>query len=58
MNATHEITTANFRFYVRDLHTGENVGFFKSLAEAVRVYPNASINVPDRIKKSCGFAKG
>lgn len=55
MNATHEITTANFRFYVRDLRTGESVGFFKSLAEAVKAYPAALLNVPERIKKSCGF---
>lgn len=58
MDATHEITTANFRFYVRDLHTGESVGFFKSLAEAVKAYPAASLNVPERIKKACGLTNG
>ena len=56
MNATYEITTANFRFYVCDLRTGENVGFFKSLPEAVKAYPSAAINVPEQIKKACGFA--
>ncbi len=55
MTATHEITTANFRFYVRDLQTGENVGFFKSLAEAIKAYPGAKINVPNLIRKTCGF---
>lgn len=56
MAATHEITAAHFRFYVRDLHTSESVGFFKSLAEAVKAYPAASLNVPERIKTACGFA--
>jgi hypothetical protein len=58
MNATYEITTANFRFYVRDLHTGESVGFFKSLAAAVKAHPTASLNVPEQIKKACGFVNG
>ena len=56
MTATYEITTANFCYYVRDLGTGESVGFFKSLAEAVKSYPTAAINVPEQIKKACGFA--
>ena len=43
--AAHEITTSHFRFYVRDLRSGENVGFFKSLAAAVNAYPAAIVSI-------------
>lgn len=52
MDTTHEITTSHFRYYVRDLKTGEQVGFFRSLKEAVKAYPAAAVNVPDAVKRS------
>lgn len=54
-NATHQITTSHFRFYVQELKGGSNVAFFKTLSEAVKAFPNATINVPEAMKKAAGI---